>query len=154
MSELNVTLPTGSFLESLTEEERQALFTLGAVHQYGEGETIIQEGNHQDHLHLLISGRAKVMQKHVAPAVTAWLEAGESFGEVNLFDLEESGASASVIAAENLAVWRIDREGLNSFIAQGPDGSLRLMIGLSTLLSKRLRAMNDLVKEMSVWTHS
>ncbi|MGJ8725866.1 MAG: cyclic nucleotide-binding domain-containing protein [Roseibacillus sp.] len=151
---MNVALPTGSFLESLSEEERQAFFLLGEVQQHGEGETVIQETNHQDHLHILISGRAKVMQKHVAPAVTAWLEAGESFGEVNLFDLEESGASASVIAAESITVWRIDRAGLNTFIAQEPDASLRLMIGLSTLLSKRLRAMNDLVKEMSVWTHS
>ena len=147
-------LPEHGFLESLTSEEREVLQGLGEELSFNEGETVIEEGGAQDHLYVLLVGRCKVLQKHVAPAVTAWLEEGDSFGEVNLFDLEEAGASASVQAAESIVVWRIDRNGLNTFIGSQPEASLRLMIGLSTLLSKRLRSVNALVKKMSIWTRS
>jgi len=147
-------LPDQGFLESLTNEEREILRELGEELTFSEGETVIQEAASQDHLYVLLNGRCKVLQKHVAPTVTAWLEEGESFGEVNLFDLEGAGASASVRAAVSIVVWRIDRNGLNTFIGSHPDASLRLTIGLSTLLSKRLRSVNELVKEMSVWTRA
>lgn len=147
-------LPGQGFLEALTAEEREVLQVLGETVSFESGETVIEEEGNQDFLYVLISGRCKVLQKRVAPAVTAWLEAGESFGEVNLFDLEEAGASASVEAAENITAWRIDRNGLNEFMGSHPEASLRLMISLATLLSKRLRSMNELVKEMTVWTRS
>ncbi len=147
-------LPEQGFLESLTHDERAALQGLGEELNFEEGETVIEEATAQDHLYVLLSGRCKVLQKHVAPAVTAWLEEGDSFGEVNLFDLEEAGASASVEAAGSIVAWRIDRNGLNTFIGSQPEASLRLMIGISTLLSKRLRSVNELVKKMSIWTRS
>ena len=147
-------LPAQGFLASLADHEREALHGLGEELSFGEAEPVIQEGTSQDHLYVLLKGRCKVLQKHVAPAVTAWLEEGDSFGEVNLFDLDQQGASASVQGAENIVVWRIDRNSLNTFIASHPDASLRLVVGLATLLSKRLRSVNEHVKKMSVWTRS
>ena len=154
-AELNeMDLPGLGFLESLVAEEREELKSLGEGLVAADGDTVIAEGDSQNFLYVLLSGKAKVLQKRVAPAVTAWLSPGESFGEVNLFDLEEAGASASVVAEGECLLWRVDRNGLNSFIESYPSASLRVMIGISTLLSKRLRAMNETVKEMSVWTRA
>ena len=150
----DVILPGIGFLENLTDEERDQLKLHGEAVVAEKGKTIIQEKANQDHLYVLLSGKAKVMQDHVRPAVTAWLKPGESFGEVNLFDLGEKGASASVEADEECLLWRVDRDGLNVFMEENSGASLRLVIGISTLLSKRLRAMNDLVREMSVWTRA
>jgi CRP-like cAMP-binding protein len=147
-------LPDLGFLSALTDQERDGLKRFGEAFAVGEGTTIIAEGASQDCLYVLVSGKAKVLQKVVEPAVTAWLTPGESFGEVNLFDLEECGASASVVAAEPCLLWRINREGLNAYMAQSPDASLRLVIGISTLLSKRLRSTNEHLKNMSGWSYS
>lgn len=149
-----IDLSRTGFLRDFPVAAVDAFKSTGEGMTVSAGETIIHEGDEQNFLFILVEGRAKVLQKRVAPAVTAWLEPGESFGEVNLFDLERSGASASVVASEPCQVWRVDRDGLNRLISADPETALRLMISLAGLLSKRLRGMNELVREMSVWSRA
>jgi CRP-like cAMP-binding protein len=141
-------LPDTPILAHLHADEINILAGHGRYYDYSSGAAIVVEGADQDHLFVLCSGRAKVLQKNVAPAVTAWIEVGDSFGEINLFDLDDTGASASVVAEGDCRIWAIDRACLNSFMEGHDSATSRLLLGLVTALSKRIRASNKVVKDM------
>ena len=73
-------------------------------------------------------------------SLLARVEPGESIGEVNLFDPDK--ASASVVAKAFSQVWKVRRNDLDDFLNAYPEAAGRLMIGLLSEMSKRLRNMN------------
>jgi len=81
----------------------------------------------------------------------ARVEAGETIGEVNVFD--PAVASANVIAKEFSQIWRASRADVDAFIAAYPDAAAPLLAGLLTCLCHRIRRMNEkLAAHVSVLT--
>ena len=135
-------LPALGIVANLEEEDRRLLSDYGEFLPIQEGDLIIKEGADQDSLVFLISGLLHVVtERDGTPVLLARVEPGESIGEVNLFD--PGKASASVMAKSFSRVWKVRRNDLDDFLNAYPKAAGRLMIGLLSEMSKRLRNMNQ-----------
>ena len=135
-------LPALGIVANLEEEDRRLLSDYGEFLPIQEGDLIIKEGADQDSLVFLISGLLHVVtERDGTPVLLARAEPGESIGEVNLFD--PGKASASVMAKSFSQVWKARRNDLDDFLNAYPKAAGRLMIGLLSEMSKRLRNMNQ-----------
>jgi CRP-like cAMP-binding protein len=71
------------------------------------------------------------------------MKAGNTIGEVNVFD--PGNASASVVSKSISQVWKIDRARLEEYLEAHPRTAARLLVNISTQLSMRLRKTNEKV---------
>lgn len=137
-------LPTLGFAADLTESARSALGSFGEFVTVNEGEHLIEEGQPQDSLFLVISGNFHVSTQATGREVLlGQLKAGNMMGEVNIFD--PGLASANVTAHSLSQAWKIDRSSLEQFLEDNPNAAARVLVGIATQLSKRLRKTNEKV---------
>ncbi len=135
-------LPPINFLAEISEEDRLLLSAYGVFLPVSEDKDLITEGDSQDSLYLVLSGLLHVVREKNGVRTLLWrVTAGETIGEINLFD--PSAASASVEAKEFSQVWKVSREDLQEFIRNYPVAGAQLMVAVAGLLSRRLRAMNQ-----------
>lgn len=151
-------LPALGILASMPAEDRALLSNYGEFIPAHPGTTIIVQGNAQDSLYFVISGTLHVTTEvEGRPTLIARVAAGETIGEVNVFD--PGVASANVVAKEFSQIWRASRVDLDAFIAAYPEAAAPLLTGLLTCLCHRIRRMNErLVAHSSVsaaaqWLH-
>lgn len=108
---------------------------LGKV--YGDGEVIVRQGEAGDCMYVVQSGRVQVVQstggreQHLS-----FLEAGEFFGEMALFEKELR--SASVRTCGEARVLKVDKKTLFRRIQEDP----LLAVNLLKTLSRRIRGLN------------
>jgi len=109
---------------------------LGKV--YRDGEEIIRQGNTGESMYVVQSGKVEVVlntadggEKHLA-----YLEAGNFFGEMSVFEKEVR--SATVRAAGEARVLKIDKKTLLRRIREDP----LLAVNLLKTMSHRIRALN------------
>ena len=134
-------LPDISFLQGLSEHDRQLLGNYGEFLPAHAGATLITEGQPQDSLYLVLSGLLHVTRENNGVRTLLWrVQPGETIGEVNLLD--PAAASANVTAIEFSQIWKVNREDLELYINSYPLAGAQLVIGIAQLLSQRLRAMN------------
>ncbi|MEO5914038.1 MAG: cyclic nucleotide-binding domain-containing protein [Luteolibacter sp.] len=125
----------------MESSHREFLTSFGSFLRPENGDVFIEEGAAQNCLHLILSGMLHVVTAAGERSLlVATLGAGDSLGEVNVFDA--ASASASVIARSECLIWRITGEELGAFFAADPQGGVQLMQGLLGLSAKRIRAMN------------
>jgi CRP/FNR family transcriptional regulator, cyclic AMP receptor protein len=133
-------LPAKGIVSGLADEDRALLSDYGEFLPVQPGEPLILEGNEQDALFYVISG---VLHVHTDTAnrrvLIGRIESGETFGEVNLFD--PGVASASVTAQDFTQIWKTTRADIEAFVTAYPAAGARLMAGIITLMSRRLRTM-------------
>lgn len=144
MSDEKPTLPEMGFVNEFDSEERAQLANFGEFISLGDGETLIEEGQNQDSLFLVISGTFHVQTEVTGrPVLLGSMKAGSTVGEINIFD--PGLASASVVSRSFSEVWKIDRERLEQYLEAHPRTAARLLVNVSTQLSKRLRKTNEKV---------
>lgn len=137
-------LPALGFAKDLDETARAALGSFGQFLTFNEGEHLIEEGQSQDSLFLVISGNFHVTTQATGRDVLlGQLKAGHMMGEVNIFD--PGLASASVTAHTLSQAWKIDRSSLEHFLEKNSEAAARVLVGVATQLSKRLRKTNEKV---------
>ena len=135
-------LPAMGFAEDLTEEDRDALGRFGEFITANDGDVIIEEGQKQDALFMIVFGTFHVQTDTTGrPVLLGQLKSGDTVGEVNIFD--SGHASASVVAKSLSQVWKIDRTRLEDYLESHPAAATRLVISIATQLSKRLRRANE-----------
>ena len=78
-------LPAIGILSNLSDDDRQRLGALGQFLRIKRGGLLIQEGVDQNRLYVVVRGSFKIAREKT-DSVIAILEAGESIGEVNIFD--------------------------------------------------------------------
>ena len=141
MSEINQ-LPAIGFLANLDENDRGVLAGYGRFVRITTGDVLISQGAEQDSLYLVLSGLLHVTAEAAGRQIlVAALGAGDSLGEVNLFD--PGTASATVLAKSDCLIWKITGAELDSCFASDAEAAVRLMKGLLRLVAARLRAMNE-----------
>ncbi len=104
---------------------------------YRDGEEIIRQGNTGDSMYVVQSGRVEVFQSSdTGKQHLAFLEAGDFFGEMSVFEKEVR--SASVRAAGESRVLKIDKKTLLRRIREDP----LLAVNLLKTMSHRIRYLN------------
>ncbi|MCP5538141.1 MAG: cyclic nucleotide-binding domain-containing protein [Akkermansiaceae bacterium] len=135
-------LPATGLVAGLEEEDRLLLSGYGDFLPVQEGQLLIEEGQDQDALYFVISGVLHVhTDKDNKRTLIARVQAGESLGEINIFD--PGTASASVTAKSFSQVWKATREDIEAFMTAYPEPGNRLLSALVAEMSRRIRHMND-----------
>ncbi|MCG6943608.1 MAG: cyclic nucleotide-binding domain-containing protein [Thiohalocapsa sp.] len=108
----------------------------------GAGEILIDEGVPNEYLHLLVSGRLRVMlpvnDMRFRPVHIADLEPGAIAGEYSAFD--KRNASARVTAVERTELLSMRGEDFTAALEQDPETAKQVYRNLLELLIERLRA--------------
>ena len=109
---------------------------LGKV--YDDGEEIVRQGNTGESMYVVQSGRVEVVQDTEGGEMQhlAFLEAGNFFGEMSVFEKEVR--SATVRAAGEARVLKIDKKTLLRRIREDP----LLAVNLLKTMSHRIRVLN------------
>lgn len=140
----NAILPEMGFATDFDIEERTQLGNFGEFISLSDGEVLIDEGQKQDALFMVISGTFHVQTVVTGRAVLlGTLKTGDTIGEINMFD--PGNASACVVSKSFSEVWRIDRARLEQYLEAHPRTAARLLVNVATQLSKRLRKTNEKV---------
>ena len=135
-------LPAIGFLSELSAEHREFLACFGRFLRPENGEILIQEGACQECLYVILSGVLHIVASSGdRQLLLATLGAGDSMGEINLFDPDK--ASATAIARSSGLVWALSRAELDAFLTADPAAGVEVMRGLLRQLAMRIRAMND-----------
>ncbi len=110
------------------------------------GATLIEQGTPSVDIFFVERGHASVSvaSDGHTPVRLATVGPGAILGEVAFYLGDER--SASVIAEEDMTVWRFSRESIERLQAEMPDVGLRFHEGIATMLAKRLMQTNHLVR--------
>jgi CRP-like cAMP-binding protein len=105
---------------------------------YRDGDEIIRQGNAGESMYVVQSGRVEVVQKTESgdEQHLAFLEAGNFFGEMSVFEKEVR--SATVRAAGEARVLKIDKKTLLRRIREDP----LLAVNLLKTMSHRIRVLD------------
>ena len=111
--------------------------SLGKIYQ--DGEDIITQGKTGDSMYVVQSGRVEVVQESLKGGEQhlAFLEAGNFFGEMAVFEKEVR--SATVRASGEARVLKIDKKTLLRRIREDP----LLAVNLLKTMSHRIRDLNN-----------
>ena len=135
-------LPALGFLAEVSSEHRSFLACFGRFLRPNSGDVLIQEGDSQEALYVILSGILHIVATSGGRQVLlATLGGGDSMGEINLFDPDT--ASAPAIARSSGLVWTLSRAELYACLAADPTAGVEVLRGLLCQLSKRIRSMND-----------
>ncbi len=123
-------------------DDRALLGNYGEFLPAQAGQLLIQAGEDQEYLYLVISGLLHVtIIADGRVKLVARVEAGETLGEVNVFDPEK--ASATVTAQEFSQVWKANRADIDEFVKAYPRAGNTLISGIITVMCRRIRGMNE-----------
>ena len=111
------------------------------IKEFTEADVLIQAGQPNDFLYLILSGRLRIHLKDLTLAPIVMLEPGEVVGEMSVFDRQP--ASAYVVAQEDSRLLVLDRATIWSLIEIYPIVARNLLF----VLAQRLRSGNALVED-------
>lgn len=136
------TLPPIGILDSLPEEARTALAASGRFSSLPEGFFLMKQGDPQDLLYILISGKLSATAHSDSSVVElGMIMPGESVGEMNVIDPKK--ASADVKSVITSRVWSISKESLDRYVEENPIHGVQLLRSISIQLCRRIRRNSD-----------
>lgn len=136
------TLPPIGILENLPDEARTALAASGKFSSLPEGFYLVKQGDPQDLLYILVSGKLSATARSDSSVVElGMIMPGESVGEMNVIDPKK--ASADVKSVISSRVWSISKEALDRYVDENPVHGVRLLRSISIQLCRRIRRNSD-----------
>jgi CRP/FNR family cyclic AMP-dependent transcriptional regulator len=140
-------VPAVGFLAGVSAEHRAFLACFGRFIRPLPGEVIIREGDAQESLYTILGGTLHVTTgaDDGRQVLLATLGAGDSFGEVSLFD--PGRASATAVARSSGLIWKLSRDELNAFLAADALAGVSVLQGLLQQACSRIRKMNEKVTD-------
>ncbi len=138
------------FFEFLTEEEREEFAEASEPVVFEAGERIIEEGAEPASLYILTSGKVQV-RKRLAGERDRLLAELEAAGEPTVVGerglLGESGASATVVAADEVRGIQIPRQTFRQMVDEGRPAAFKLSYRIARTLARRLTRLDEEVVE-------
>jgi hypothetical protein len=132
--EVSVLLTSKHGLLYLTANDWALVIDKASRVQFKQGAILIQKGKRANGVYLLVKGSARVV---IPSQASRTLGPGEICGEMSF--LEETPASASVIADADVEAFHLDRATLQSVFELYPHLGSRFYRSVATNLSHRLR---------------
>jgi CRP/FNR family cyclic AMP-dependent transcriptional regulator len=128
----------------LDEAQLSVLARVTLRTSFGRKATIIRAGDPTDSLHIVVSGRLKVLMgdEDGREVILSILGPGEFFGEMGLLD--DRPRSASVVTLEACELLRISKTDFKRSLAENFDLSLTVMRGLVKRLREADRKIGSL----------
>jgi hypothetical protein len=134
-------LPASGITEALSEEARSALAGYGEFIAVEPPENLVPEGGELNRLYIIASGELSVRRQGQHQEVElARLKAGDTFGEISVFD--PGPTSAAVRPTQSSIVWGISWPQLEFLMNNNHQLGGMFLVGLATILSRRIREMN------------
>jgi CRP/FNR family cyclic AMP-dependent transcriptional regulator len=139
-----IILPREGILAFMHDESRSELAAYGSTLTATAGQVLIEEGEPQNCLYIVITGlyhvstRIRDREVHLDS-----VGEGDCFGEVAIF--QPGPASATVTCASPGEVWHLGSESLQHFIGEGGPSCCALLLGINTILSRRLKQANGVI---------
>ena len=126
-------------LESLTDDEREALIKCSQKIKFDAGEVLVNIGEKDEGVYILMVGAVEVIGKGKfgMEKIIAEIHQGSIFGELSFFD--QQPRIAAVRATATGFVLHITPNGLKRLAASSPDIAMQLLLGFGKILSKRFR---------------
>lgn len=135
-------LPSLGIVADMDPADRALLGGYGEFMPAQPGQKLITVGDAQDNLYFVISGLLHVtIMVDGRQKLVARVEAGETLGEINVFD--PGKASATVTAQEFSQIWKVNRNDIDQFVKAYPSAGASLLDGIITVMCRRIRNMND-----------
>lgn len=111
---------------------------------YSEGQSVLREGDPNDSVYFILDGRVQIVK---GTRVLTELGEGETFGEMELLDVQPS--AATVRALGPLRVAAISNRAVRQIYCMDPKIFALLMMNLARDLSRKLRRMDELAAALS-----
>ncbi len=131
------------FFSDFARQDVERLATFMEIYRAEAGQTIIQEGDVDDNLLLIIEGRVEIGKTDAngeRRAMTV-VGPGATLGEMSMIDGEPRFATCVALDATTFAV--LSRDNMVRIIIEEPALGSKILIKLVTLLSQRLRATSS-----------
>lgn len=143
------TLSLSPLLVGLNMDELDSLVGAAAVHQFRDGAVIVQEGEPGESMYILHDGEVVIEKKtgdgnHVE--LTRLHRRGDFFGEMVFVDVLPR--SATVRADPEAMLLEFPLETLRLFFEAHRDAHLSMVLNMTRVLSKRLRAANEQIASL------
>ena len=140
-------LQSHALFGGVQEKELRKIQAMFKEHHFKKGINIVREEDSGDCLYLIGHGAVEVLKKTPTPhgAVDerlAILQKGESFGEMQLIDIEPR--SATVRAVADAVVYSLANKDLFSVAEWSPETFTLIIMNIAREISRRLRRMDSL----------
>ncbi len=124
-------------LGQLADEDIEWMLAVGARYRLPPGLILIQEGETVDALYIVLEGALSIIPQASQGKEVARLGVGEIIGEISFID--HRPPSATVVAAQDSLLFRLDRERLDERFEQDAPFAARFYRALAVYLAGRLR---------------
>lgn len=140
-----------SFLRSLSDEELAGIAELLIPRKCAARERIIEEGTPVNALYLVCDGVVHIRRlAQKREMLLGRLGVGGFFGEINLFD--PGVATASIYAMKPTLLAFVDYDSLRGFMASNPSVGYKMVSGMMTEMSRRLRTTSARLVNVAYWS--
>ena len=142
-------LPRTGILAFMDDESRETLASYGGVLTTTPGQVIITEGDANVLLYMVLDGTFNVSTHATGKEVHLdTVGTGDCLGEVAVF--QPGTASATVTSIGEGQLWAIDVEHLQQFLIEWPHSGCAAVLGVNTLLSRRLKRANSVIRSNEI----
>jgi CRP-like cAMP-binding protein len=147
MPEFN--LPRAGILAFMDDEARERFGTYGSVEQTTPGQVILREGEANLNLYVVLSGNYKISTFATGQEVHLDdVGPGDCLGEVAVF--QPGLTSATVTCTQPGQLWHIDVQNLQQFLTDWPHAGCAAVLGINTILSRRLKRANSVIRSHQI----
>jgi CRP-like cAMP-binding protein len=139
-ADIRALMAAAPLFSGLADADAERLAAFFFVHDAPAGVTVITEGEIGDFMLLVMTGEIEVVRGGRRGARIAVARAGQSLGEMSMFDGEPRFASCVTLGPSRIAV--LSRDAMMRVMEDEPRLGGQVMLRLVHLLSERLRQMS------------
>jgi CRP-like cAMP-binding protein len=130
------------FFKDLNPDELLGIMAITRREQYRMGQQVFAAGEPSDSFYIVKKGSAMVKN---GPMVLATLEMGDTIGEMSFVDRGERSATVAAID-DDTELLKIPFEVLDELFDRQPELAVKIYRALATVLSRRLREMDEAIR--------
>ena len=141
-------LQSHALFGGISDKHMQDILPLLREQTFSKGEFIVNEGEHGNRLYFICEGSVEVLKKAHSPEGIiqrrlAVLRQGDTFGEMELIDVQSR--SASIKALEPVSALTLRHEDMYKLYKRNLEAFTMIVMNIAREISRRLRNMDDLV---------